>query len=35
MIQRPKGTLDVYGTDGTIYNYIYNSAQEIMSDYNF
>ena len=35
MIQKPKGTLDVYGTDGTIYNYIYNSAQEIMSDYNF
>ncbi len=35
MIQRPKGTLDVYGTDGTIYNYIYNSAQEIMSGYNF
>ena len=29
MIQKPNGT------DGTIYNYIYNSAQEIMSDYNF
>lgn len=35
MIQRPKGTLDIYDKDGSIYNFIYNCAQEIMDNYNF
>lgn len=35
MIQKPKGTLDVYDKDGKIYNYIYNCAQEVMNNYNY
>ncbi len=35
MIQKPKGTLDIYDKEGSIYNYIYNCAQEVMDNYNF
>lgn len=35
MIQKPKGTMDIYSTDGYIYNYIYNVAQSVMENYNY
>ncbi len=35
MIQKPKGTLDMYGTDGYIYNYLYNYISNYMELYNY
>lgn len=35
MIQKPKGTLDMYGSDGYIYNYLYNFISNFMELYNY
>lgn len=35
MIQKPKGTLDLYGVDGSIYNYLYNFTSNFMNLYNY
>lgn len=35
MIQKPKGTMDLYGKKGYIYNYINNYISSFMSTYNY
>lgn len=35
MIQKPKGTMDLFGIDASIYNYVCNYASNFMSLYNY
>ncbi len=35
MLQKPKGTMDLYGEDGYIYNYLYNYVSNFMELYNY
>ena len=34
-VQRPKGTLDVYGLEGKLYDYIYEYTSNFMKLYNY